>query len=39
MIAEGLYGQALEKLQSDISYTKVMGMNLYGRMLLKHKNR
>ncbi|CDW84277.1 UNKNOWN [Stylonychia lemnae] len=37
--AEMLYGQALEKMQGDISFTKVMGMNLYGRLLIKNKKR
>jgi hypothetical protein len=40
MMAEGLYGQALEKLRTaGPSYTKVMGMNLYGRVLMKNRMR
>jgi hypothetical protein len=35
MTAEGLYREALEKLGHDNSYTKVMGYNFYGRLLLK----
>ena len=35
MTAEGLYREALEKLAKTDSYTKVMGYNMYGRMLLK----
>lgn len=40
MMAEGLYNQALEKMKNDnTTYTKVMGMNLLGRLLLKDKMR
>ncbi len=39
MTAEGLYGQALEKMKDQVSYTKVMGMNLYGRLLMKNRMR
>ena len=39
MTAEGLYGQALEKMKDQNSYTKVMGMNLYGRLLMKNRMR
>lgn len=39
MMAEGLYGQALEKMKDQNSYTKVMGMNLYGRLLMKNRMR
>ena len=40
MMAEGLYGQALEKMEDQQpSYTKVMGMNLYGRLIMKNRMR
>lgn len=40
MMAEGLYGQALEKLKDQqLSYTKIMGMNLYGRLIIKNRMR
>lgn len=40
MMAEGLYSQALEKLDNQPpSYTKVMGMNLYGRLIMKNRMR
>jgi hypothetical protein len=39
MMAEGLYGQALEKMKDQVSYTRVMGMNLYGRLIMKNKLR
>jgi hypothetical protein len=39
MMAEGLYSQALDKLKNQNSYTKVMGMNLLGRLLLKNRMR
>ena len=39
MTAEGLYGQALEKMKDQVSYTKVMGMNLYGRLIMKNRMR
>lgn len=39
MTAEGLYGQALEKMKDQTTYTKVMGMNLYGRLLMKNRMR
>eukprot|EP00347_Sterkiella_histriomuscorum_P014449 403360823 len=35
--AQDIYSQALDKMRDDVSYTKVMGMNLYGRMLMKNK--
>ena len=38
MTAEGLYREALEKLDDD-SYTKSMGYNFYGRLLLKQPKR
>lgn len=34
MLAEGLFRSNLEQLKDD-SYTKMMGLNLYGQMLLK----
>ena len=36
MTAEGLYSEALQKLKDEDSFTKVMGLNLYGRLILKH---
>lgn len=39
LTAEGLYREALEKLKNVDSYTKVMGLNFYGRMLLKMQKR
>ena len=39
MMAEGLYSEALEKLKGQVSYTKVMGMNLYGRLIMKNRMR
>mmetsp|Transcript_47214 Transcript_47214/g.34516 ORF Transcript_47214/g.34516 Transcript_47214/m.34516 type:complete len:208 (-) Transcript_47214:63-686(-) len=40
LTAEGLYNQALDKLKGEPpSYTKAMGLNLYGRLILKHHER
>mmetsp|Transcript_28863 Transcript_28863/g.27758 ORF Transcript_28863/g.27758 Transcript_28863/m.27758 type:complete len:100 (+) Transcript_28863:1065-1364(+) len=36
MTAEGLYRQALDKMREETSYNKAMGLNLYGRLILKH---
>lgn len=39
-MAEGLYNQALEKLsQQPPSYTYVMALNLYGRLIMKNRMR
>lgn len=34
--AEKLYKASLQKMDKDVSYTKAMAMNMYGRMLIKH---
>ena len=39
MTAEGLYNEALEKIGNENSYTRVMGLNLLGRLLLKNPKR
>jgi hypothetical protein len=33
--AENLYRGSLKKMKNDVSYSKAMGYNMYGRMLLK----
>jgi len=38
-VAETLYAESLEKMKNTISFTKVMAMNLFGRLLLKNKKR
>ncbi|CAI2368987.1 unnamed protein product [Moneuplotes crassus] len=38
-VAEKIFREALTKMEKDFSYTKAMGLNMYGRMLLKHPKR
>lgn len=38
-IAEKLFTEVLNKMDQEFSYTKAMGMNMYGRMLTKDPNR
>jgi hypothetical protein len=34
--ADKIFKDVFKKMQNDVSYTKAMGFNMYGRMLLKH---
>jgi hypothetical protein len=35
-MAEGLYSEALDKMKDTDNYTKAMGLNLFGRLILKN---
>jgi hypothetical protein len=39
MMAEGLYSDALARMMDSNTYTKVMGLNLMGRLLMKNPKR
>lgn len=39
MVAEGLYRQAIDKIGDEKSYSLVMALNFYGRMILKNPKR